>query len=226
LQRQALGAINDHAHATLPPTAQDLENIAAFELTNPFFSSPEVRKFAEGGPDPGLPAGNTASEKRGRRFFEDVIDFADPKHGLCAGCHAGPMLNETNLAAQIFFGVPVGTRFQTIGVSEVNAANNPVQDFVFTTKNGTQVHVASPDIGRSALTGVLPFPEDTTFSNFNAFKIPQLRGIKDTGPYFHDNSAKTLEDVMKHYADKFFFPFIILTPEDQADMIAYMKILR
>jgi cytochrome c peroxidase len=119
----------------------------------------------------------------------------------------------------------VGTRFQNILVSEFNAAKNPVQDFVFT-KNGQEVHVASPDIGRSAITGVLPFPDDSTFSNFNAFKIPQLRGIKDTGPYFHDNSAKTLEDVMKHYANNFFFPFIILTPEDQADIIAFMKLLR
>jgi len=41
-----------------------------------------------------------------------------------------------------------------------------------------------------------------------------------------DNFAKTLEDVMKHYADNFFFPFVILTPEDQADMIAFMKLLR
>jgi len=132
------------------------------------------------------------------------------------------MLNETNLASQIFFGIPVGTRFQSIGISEINAAQNPVQEFVF--KSGQ--HVTSPDIGRSAITGVGPFPEDFTGSNFNAFKIPQLRGIKDTGPYFHDNSAKTLEDVVKHYADNFFFPFVILTPQDQADMVAFMKLLR
>jgi hypothetical protein len=25
-----------------------------------------------------------------------VVDVEDPKHGLCAACHAGPMLNETN----------------------------------------------------------------------------------------------------------------------------------
>ena len=37
----------------------------------------------------------------------------------------------------------------------------------------------------------------------NAFKIPTLWGVAQTAPYFHDNSAKTLEDVVKHYA-KFF----------------------
>jgi cytochrome c peroxidase len=97
LQSQALGAIQDHAHATLIPTAQDLENIKAYELTNQFFSSPDVMKFAAGGAAPGMPQGVTDSEKRGRRFFEDEVDFVDFKHGLCAGCHAGPMLDQTNL---------------------------------------------------------------------------------------------------------------------------------
>jgi cytochrome c peroxidase len=71
--------------------------------------------------------------------------------------------------------------------------------------------------------------EDVTFSHFNAFKIPQLRGIRDTGPYFHDNSAKTLEDVMTHYTR--FFAIVTagginLTPQDGADVVAFMKLLR
>jgi cytochrome c peroxidase len=224
LQNQAKGAILDHAHATLMPTQQDLENIRAFELTNQFFSSPEVMKFAQGGPAPELPKGNTDSEKRGRRFFEDVVDFVDFKHGLCAGCHAGPMLNETNLFSQIAFGVPVGTRFQNILVSFFNVAGNKPQEFVFSDGE----HTMSPDIGRSAITGVPP-KDDITGSNYEAFKIPQLRGISATGPYFHDNSAKTLEDVLTHYTN--FFALVtqgglILTPQDQADMVAFMKLLR
>ena len=95
------------------PTVVELENIRNFELTNTFFSSPEIRRFAEGGDAPGLPQGNTASEKRGRRFFEDEVDFVDLKHGLCAGCHPGPMLNETNLFGQIVFGFPRGRVFRT-----------------------------------------------------------------------------------------------------------------
>jgi cytochrome c peroxidase len=87
----------------------------------------------------------------------------------------------------------VGTRFQNILVSELNVAGNPVQEFVFNKGLSTERHVFSPDIGRSAITGVTDL-DDITFSNFNAFKIPQLRGIRDTGPYFHDNSAKTLEE--------------------------------
>jgi cytochrome c peroxidase len=228
LQSQALGAIRDHAQPTLIPTAADLENIKAFQLTNQFFSSPELREFAEGGPAPGLPQGKTASEKRGRIFFEDVVDFAEPKHGLCARCHAGPMLNETNLVSQIIFGIPVGTRFQNILVSELNVAGNPVQEFIFNQGLPNERHVFSTDIGRSAITGVTDL-DDTTTSNFNAFKILQLRGIRDTAPYFHDNSAKTLEDVMAHYTNFFNIQSggsLILSEEDRADVVAFMKLLR
>ena len=236
LQEQAKGAIHDHAQAPSFPTAADLDRIKAFELTNEFFSSPDTAKFAAGGAAPGLPLGNTASEKRGRRFFEDELDFVDLKHGLCAGCHAGPMLNETNLFSLVAFGVPMGTRFQNILVSELNAAGNDVQEFVFNAGTATERHVFSPDIGRSAITGVTDL-EDVTFSNFAAFKIPQLRGIKDTGPYFHDNSAKTLEAVAAHYATFFAIvtdidgpgplpPLIELSDQDQADIVAFMKLLR
>jgi cytochrome c peroxidase len=155
------------------------------------------------------------------------VDFVDLKHGLCAGCHSGPMLNETNLAGELAFGVPKGTRFQTAFVSELNAAGNPVHDFIFNEGQPNERRVSSPDPGRSLITGVTDV-EDTTFSNFNAFKIPQLRGVRNTAPYFHDNSAKTLEDVLAHY--KTFFEIatngaLILTPRDQKDIVAFIKLL-
>jgi len=137
------------------------------------------------------------------------------------------MLNETNLFAQLAFGVPIGTRFQSIGVSELNAAGNPVREYIFNEGMPNERRVSSPDPGRSLITGVTDV-EDTTFSNFNAFKTPQLRGIRNTAPYFHDNSAKTLEDVMVHY-QKFFEiatqGALVLTPEDQKDIVAFMKLL-
>lgn len=62
----------------------------------------------------------------------------------------------------------------------------------------------------------------------NAFKISALRGIRRTAPYFHDNSAQTLEDVARHYALCFRVVtggVIDLTPQDEADIVAYMKLL-
>ena len=134
----------------------------------------------------------------------------------------------------------------------LNAAGNPVIDFVFhnqqndlnpaTNLDGVpdgNIEVSSPDPGRALITGRADdfFPAPTaSFDHLNAFKIPQLRGIKNTAPYFHDNSAKTLEDVVEHYR-KFFLivtdidgpgpaqPLIVLTEQDKADIVAFMKLL-
>lgn len=228
LPSQAAGAIADHAQAAVPPLAS-LQAIAAFQKTNGFFSAPTVRQFFLGGPAPGLPQGNTASEKRGRVFFEDV--GPDPtqglKPGLCSHCHSGPMLNQTNEFADDFIGLPIpaGQRFLSVGVSEINAMGNPVRKFIFNKGAPNEVTLESPDPGRSLVTGVI---DDPTLEHVNAFKISILRGIRHTAPYFHDNSAKTLEDVAAHYA--LFFNivtggFINLTQQDQQDMVAFMKLL-
>jgi cytochrome c peroxidase len=57
----------------------------------------------------------------------------------------------------------------------------------------------STDPGRALITGD---PAD-----FEAFDVPQLRGIADTAPYFHDNSHGTLQDVIDAYS-RFVLPAI------------------
>ena len=230
LELQAGGAIHDHAQATIEPTLPQLELIRQFQMTEAFFSSPALRAATLGGPAPKLPRGNTASERRGRRFFEDVPPNPAEgfRPGLCAHCHSGTLMDQTNEFAPQFFGVPVktGTRFQNVLVSFFNQANNPVREFIFNEGTANEAHVFSPDPGRALITGVVDGP--TTFENVDAFKIPQLRGLRHTAPYFHDNSAKTLEDVAAHYARFFDFVtggFIKLTPQDEADLVAFMKLL-
>jgi cytochrome c peroxidase len=228
LESQATGAIHDHAQGVIPsPT--DLHAIADFQRTNAFFSSTALRQFARGGAAPGLPPGETASEIRGRRFFEDhPPDPTDGfKPGLCAHCHSGPLLNQTNQFAEAFIGLPIpaGARFSNVLVSEFNRANNPLREFIFNANTPGEVRVVSPDPGRALITGSI---DNLTLQNVNAFKISPLRGIERTAPYFHDNSAKTLEDVAAHYATFFAVVtqgFIVLTPQDQKDMVAYMKLL-
>lgn len=221
LQHQARGAIADHAQATREPRAEQLAQIAAFQQSPGFFSSGTMLKLAYFGTTPQLPAGRTAAEQRGRRFFVDAPPQGDFKTGLCAGCHSGPMLNETN---QFVPAPPFrrGGRFQSVGVSEFNVAGNPVREFVFRNADGSTNRVTSPDPGRALITGNAQDAE-----SLNAFKIPPLWGVARTAPYFHDNSARTLEDVARHYA-MFFAAVspIVLTAEDQADMVAYMKLLR
>ena len=59
----------------------------------------------------------------------------------------------------------------------------------------------SSDPGRALLTGFVggPAPRD----DWNKLDVPSMRGISRTAPYFHNNSAATLEDVLDHY-DAFF----------------------
>jgi cytochrome c peroxidase len=228
LESQATGAIHDHAQGVIPSPA-DLHAIADFQRTSAFFSSPALRLFARGGAAPGLPVGETESEQRGRRFFEDVPP--DPtdgfKPGLCAHCHSGPLLNQTNQFAEAFIGLPIpaGARFSNVLVSEFNRTNNPLRTFIFNANTRDEVRLESPDPGRALITGSL---DNSTLQNVNAFKISPLRGLQRTAPYFHDNSAKTLEDVAAHYATFFAVVtqgFIVLTEQDQTDLVAYMKLL-
>jgi cytochrome c peroxidase len=239
LESQATGAIVDHAQGVAPSIA-DLHTIAGFQKTNAFFSSPALRRFAlERGPAPGLPLGTTESEKRGRRFFEDVPPDLSLglKPGLCSHCHSGPLLNTTNEFAKFFIPspapIPAGQRFLSVGVSEFDSAQNPVREFVFDKNTPKEVHLSSPDPGRALITGVANdfdkgIINDPTLEHTNAFKISPLRGIRHTAPYFHDNSAKTLEDVAHHYANFFFVAsggLIQLTPQDEQDIVAFLKLL-
>lgn len=230
LQSQATGAILDHAQGGAPSFAE-ARAIAEFQKTRAFFSSQALWRFARGGPAPNLPQGRTAAERRGRRFFEDVPpNPADGlKAGLCAHCHSGPLMNTTNEFAAAFIPspapVPAGQRFISVGVSEFNPAGNSTRVFVFNAGTPAEVRLTSPDPGRALVTGIV---DDPTLEHVNAFKISPLRGIRHTAPYFHDHSAKTLADVAAHYATFFRIAsggLILLTPRDENDIVAFMKLL-
>lgn len=235
---QALGAIQGHFQNTIEPSALQLELIAEFQQKDPrFFSSELLRRFAQNGETPRLPEGTTDAERRGRSFFEDA-SFAPPsKAGVCALCHSGPMLNEANVFSTAVFGGPPGTHIFSAGVSERNFAGNPTYTFDVR-EGGTVKRVTTPDIGilmtdkatAPFLAEELPPPFVQPLSFFaNFFKTPTLWGTKDTAPYFHDNSAKDMDEMLEHY--NWFFensPIgkrIQLTPEDIADVKAYMNLL-
>jgi cytochrome c peroxidase len=91
----------------------------------------------------------------------------------------------------------------------------------------------STDPGRAIVTGD---PAD-----FEAFDVPQLRGIAGTAPYFHDNSVETLEGVVDVYSQQvlgFITPLKLpavhppeqaggrkesLTPQQKADLLAFLR---
>jgi hypothetical protein len=80
-----------------------------------------------------------------------------------------------------------------------------------TRPNGQVVRRATSDPGRSLLTGfaslgagpppLVPPPQD----DWQALDVPQVRNIRNTAPYFHNNSAATLDDLLDHYEELFKF---------------------
>jgi cytochrome c peroxidase len=56
----------------------------------------------------------------------------------------------------------------------------------------------------------------------HAYRTTPLRALWQHAPYFHDGSAATLLDVVKHY-DRVFG--LGLSPEQQADLVEYLKTL-
>jgi hypothetical protein len=165
------------------------------------------------------------------------------KVGVCALCHSGPMLNEANAFSTAVFGNPPGARAFSVGVAEANLIGNPEYTFLVHDGLGEPVPVTTPDPGilmtnpaRSPIVAQsIPPPfvlqqlglRLAFFANF--FKTPTLWGVKDTAPYFHDNSAKDLDDMLAQY-DRLFLrrPIggaIALTPQDKEDIKAFLKLL-
>lgn len=223
LQAQAADAVQGHAQATTFRD-HDLDAIAAFESSE--FSSVMLSAYAAGGPEPVLPPGNTASEIRGREFY--ITPETTGKVGFCGMCHSGPMLNEVGV--DILFPGPladqplipslesfVGDRFTTALVSEVNLIANTPRVWTVN-QNGLPLTIVSPDIGLAAISG--------NWLDVNKFKVPSLWGSHERAPFFHDNSAKTVEDMVDHYANFVAPTFrVVLTPQDKADIIAYLRLL-
>ncbi len=201
LEEQALSAIAAHSEATLEHPKRVLARLARFQ--NHLFSSTGVRQLARAlevgapAPDPDPPL--TALEQQGKVTFGT----------FCATCHGGPT-QTVNSDARF---LPVPQRGPLSGPQEfVNifvqtprppgpffsglpSAELPPQTYIVTLPNGTQQTVVTSDPGRGLITG--------DFREFGRFDVPSLFGVSKTAPYFHDNSAATLEDVIRHYQTMF-----------------------
>ncbi len=88
---------------------------------------------------------------------------------------------------------------------------------------GVGMEAEEPDLGRFAVT--------KQQADRGAFKTPTIRNVTLTGPYMHDGSMETLEEVVEWYA-KGGFPNptlskdvkkLDLTVQDKKDLVAFMK---
>jgi cytochrome c peroxidase len=193
LQEQARGALFAHAQVSVEPPVRVLDDLTAFQQT--LFSSPSVELLADAifsrstlfpDPDPEL----DELEQQGKVVFNRA----------CAQCHGGT-LHPSGSTPEATIVRPI-VRYHSIAT----ACPRPVTDgyapcperlvrnartYRITRADGTFQFATTSDPGRLLLTGQ---PAD-----LGVMDVTQLRGISKTAPYFHNNSAATLEDVVDHY---------------------------
>jgi cytochrome c peroxidase len=167
------------------------------------------------------PAGATgqaqASIGRGERLFNtrpmtitrvaglnDVAPAGGPPRavivGTCGTCH-----NATN----------AGSNSAGLLVDE-GQARRPASDLPLITlvskTTGAVVQVSDP--GAALTTG--------RFADIGKFKVPTLRGLAARPPYFHDGSARTLDEVVAFYNARF---NLNLSAREHADLVAFLGAL-
>jgi len=228
LQNQALGALRNHAGTTVDPSASFLDDLAAFQTTQ--FSSSNVQALAAAmaagasslpDPDPVLDALETA----GKAVFNRACAQC---HGNMGGHPSGstPILQGTQ-------GTPTAlVRYHAIATAcprPVDTVTPP--RFVFAPCSASQMknvrtyeitnsgvapsgtpcggaapqpacvtRVTTSDPGRLLLTG---YPVAGGPGDIEHMDIPNLRGISRTAPYFMNNTAATLEEMLEHYKQFF-----------------------
>jgi cytochrome c peroxidase len=202
LQEQALGALSNHAETQLLPSQQFLDDVAAFQLT--LFSNPRVRALADAIdagtdplPDPDGPL--TELEEQGKAVFARA----------CAQCHGGPGQSTTPVPIIRYHSVAAQCPRPVDPLGRWNFAPCPprlarnTRLYEVTQANGVTARFPSSDPGRALLTGFVLGP--SPFDDWNKFDVPGLRGLSRTAPYFHNNSAATLEELVDHYIELFNF---------------------
>lgn len=202
LQEQALGALLDHAQIQAPPPPRMLDDLAAFQRT--LFTNHRVRALSDavfGGvsalPDADPPL--SGLEQAGKVVFARS----------CGHCHGGPGQSTTQAPVVRYHDIatqcprPVDSvspaRFNFKPCPERLARN--ARTYEITLPNGTTVRRVSSDPGRALLTGFVGGPPP--FDDWNKLDVNGLRGLRHTAPYFHNNSADSLEEVVEHYVEFF-----------------------
>jgi cytochrome c peroxidase len=211
LQQQALGALTVHAEIQVAPQQGMLDDLSAFE--NVLFSSPGVRRLSiavSAGVTP-LPSADpplNELEQAGKVVFTRA----------CGQCHGGPGQSTPQAPAVRYHDIstqcprtvdtgPLAPRFVFKPCPESLARN--VRSYEITLPNGvttstgsSTIRRTSSDPGRALLTGFASVGPPAA-DDWNKFDVPSLRGISKTAPYFHNNSAATLEEVVAHYTEFF-----------------------
>jgi cytochrome c peroxidase len=228
LQNQALSALRNHAGTVVDPPAKFLDDLASFQSTQ--FSSSRVKALSDAiaagisplpDPDPVL----DSLEAAGKAVFNRSCAQC---HGNMGGHPSGstPILQGTQGTATAI------VRYHDIATACPRPVDNitpprysfapcsasqmkNVRTYEITNSGvaptGSACGGAAPqpacvtrittsDPGRLLLTG---YPVAGGPGDIQHMDIPNLRGISRTAPYFMNNTAATLEEMLEHYKQFF-----------------------
>jgi cytochrome c peroxidase len=209
LRDQALAALVSHAEiddvpagAPLDALAARLDALASFQRV--LFSSDRMRRLSNAIRAGELPLPDqdpplNPLERAGKTVFTRA----------CAQCHGGPGQSTPQAPVVRYHDIstqcprPVDTatpaRFSYAPCPTRLARN--ARTYEITLPNGSTTRRTSSDPGRALLTGVVGGP--AAADDWNKLDTNGLHGIRNTPPYFHNNSAERLEDVIDHYIEFF-----------------------
>ena len=203
LQEQALGALTNHAQIQNAPPQRLLDDLSSFQRM--LFTNHRVRALADAVREGTTPlAGSRSAARRARAAGQGgvrarlrpvprrprTVDPAGP--GGSIPRHLEPVSasgRHRDAGALRVRAVPAATRPQRPDLRDHAG------------RTARKIRRTSSDPGRALLTGFVggrPAQDD-----WNKFDVPGLRGLRKTAPYFHNNSAATLEEVVDHYMEFF-----------------------
>jgi len=205
LQEQALGALTAHAAVQVNPEQSFLDDLAAFQET--LFSSPALRSAVSAAAMDPLPPDATLAPLA----LEGKAVFIRS----CMQCHGGPGLSTPLTSQPPFTDAAAMPRYHNVNAGcprPVDTVTPPrfvfpacpaaiarnARTYEFTRADGTVFRRTTTDPGRALLSGIDVGSAAQT--DFPRFDNPSLHGISRTAPYFHNNSATDLEQVLDHYA--------------------------
>jgi cytochrome c peroxidase len=165
-------------------------------------------------------------------FLRSSNDGTGRAIGRCIGCHGGSTFTDATVQAVATFGETRTRLTQDIDTGWVNIGARPTLE---------DLAVGGLDAFGNPLSVTRLRPKSTNFIGVDgAFKIPTLRNIELTAPYFHNGAHLTLESVVSFYSrGGDFFPLIAadgatelrglgvvnMTASEQAALVAFLKTL-
>jgi cytochrome c peroxidase len=227
LQNQALSALRNHAGTTVDPPAGFLDDLAAFQKTQ--FSSASVKALSDAitagtnplpDPDPvlnslelagkavfnracaqchgnqgGHPSGSTPTSQGASGTPTAIVRY----HNIVSSC---PRPVDNVSPPRFLFAVCSASQMKNVRTYEIT--NSGVAPSGFACGAASQpacvTRLTTTDPGRLLLTG---YPLAGGQGDIQAMDIPSLRGIGRSAPYFHNNTAATLEEMLEHYKQFF-----------------------